>query len=418
MKRKSFIATAIAALFSPALSFAGDGAISYDLSNNVQMTLTPSFSTYIGTDQTIEGDKFFKKIDPALYYELALGATGAITTKSLGPDYKVLFGATAKISDGSGLLFKLNEKDFTDGSTVEVAFKDIYVGIGSLYGNLKYGRLGKNPGASIVDLFGEAAVYGRFDGRLSGVVRYESPDIKGVTFTLSKGKTQRIRGYKNIAEEGQDAKYSAEELYLGDKNAEDYDLDFYGATASYQLGDFALKYASSFTKNGITAVADAKEKNAFSHRFEGTYTKNDLVVGLGYQYAQTNTGFGAGLNEHSDISKNADGTPTFDSAEKAQAFFENSAYKTHELIASTSYTIGKFVPKAMFVYGRSGKKKADDVNSKECPAYFQAAVGVDYNFSEQTIASLSLGQFNRIDSKGGAKLIDSKHFGFGIAHSF
>jgi len=408
MKRKSFIATALATLFLPALSFAGDGAILYDLSNNVQMTLTPSFSTYIGTDQTIEGDKFFKQIDPALYYELAMGAEGSITSKSLGPDYKVLLGAAAKISDGSSLILKLHEKDFTDTSTMKVNFKEVYIGIGSLYGNLKYGRLAKNPGASIVDLLAESAIYGRFDGALSRVARYESPDINGVTFTLSKGKTQRVRGYKNIAEAGQDPKFSAEELYLGDEKATDYNLDFYGATVNYQLADFALKYAASVTKDGITAVSDAKEKNAFAHRFEATYTKNDLVAGLGYQYAQTNTGFDTALEGHNETL----------TAANAQTFFEGSIYKTHELIASTSYTIGKFVPKAVFVYGLSGKKNAEDTHSKECPAYFQAAIGVDYNFSEQTVASLSLSQVNRIDSKGGAKLADSKHFGFGIAHSF
>lgn len=413
MKRKSFIATALATLFSPALSFASDGAILYDLSNNVQMTLTPSFSTFIGGDQTAEGDKGFEKINPTLYYELEVGAEGAITSKSLGPDYKLLFGATTEISDESGLLFKLHEKDFTDPSTAKVDFEEVYVGIGSLYGNIKYGQLDKNPDESIVDLFGEAAVYGRFDDNLSRIVRYESPDIKGVTFTLSKGKTQRTRGFKNIA-----TGYSAEELYLGEKDAEDYNLDFYAATANYQLGDFALKYAGSFTKDGITADSSdsIKENNAFSHRFEGSYTKNDLFVGLGYQYAQTNTGWGTELDWHTDIAKNADGTPTFTDTGTAQGFFEKKIYKTHELIASTSYTIGKFVPTAVFAYGLSGKKAPDDDNSQAFPAYFQATVGVNYNFSEQTAASFLVTQFNRIDD--GAELTDAKHILFGISHTF
>ena len=420
MERKSFIATAIATLFSPVLSFASDGAILYDVSNNVQMTLTPSFSTSIWSDQTVEGDKGFEKINPTLCYELEAGVEGAITSKSLGPDYKLLFGATTKISDDSGLLFKLHEKDFTDPSTAKVDFKEVYVGIGSLYGNIKYGQLNKNPDASIVDLFGEAAVYGRFDDNLSRIVRYESPDIKGVTFTLSKGKTQRTRGFKNIAEGNGTAKYSAEELYLGDKDAEDYNLDFYAATANYQLGDFALKYAGSFTKNGITADSSdsIKEKNAFSHRFEGSYTKNDLSVGLGYQYAQTNTGWGTELDWHTGISKNADGAPTFDGPEAAQGFFDKKTYKTHELIASTSYTIGKFVPTAVFAYGLSGKAKEDDTNSQAFPAYFQSTVGVNYNFSEQTAASFLITKFNRIDDKDGPELTDAKHFLVGISHTF
>lgn len=403
MKRKSFIATALAALFSPALSFAGIDPISYDLSNNVQMTLTPSLSTYIGADQTIEANDKKINIDPVFDYELQVGAEGAITTKSLGPDYKVLLGATVELGDNnSELLFKIHKKDFTDPSTVKVDFNEVYIGIGSPYGNIKYGRLNKNRDYSNVDFTDGwvAGIYARFDDRLSRVFRYESPDINGATFTLSKGKTQRIRGYKNVANE---------ELNLGNENAIDYNLDFYGATANYQLGDFEFKYSGSFTKDGITALSDAKEKNAFAHRVEGTYTKNDLIVGLGYQYAQTNTGWGTGLSEHNDI-------PT--DANEAQTFFEGSVYKTHELIASTSYTIGKFVPKAIFAYGLSNKKDPKDDDSKESPAYFQAGVAIDYNFSEQTGATLVLTQINRIDEKGGAEFVDSKYFWFGVGHSF
>jgi hypothetical protein len=402
MKRKSIIATALATLFSPALSFADGSAIVHDISDSTQVTLTPSFSTYIGADQTAEGDDGFEKINPALYYELALGVEGTITSKLIGSDVKLLFGASGKILDDSGLLLKLHEKDFTDGSTAKLDLKEAYIGIGSLLGNIKYGRLDTRN--SIVDIFGLASVYGRFDGKLPSVIRYESPDINGATFTLSKSNIQRTKGYKNI-----DEKSSAEELLLDEK---DEQKDFYAATVNYGLGDFSLQYAGSLTKDGIVG----EDESAFFHRIEGTYTKGDLLVGLGYQYTKTNTGWGTEANWYSDIQTSSDGTLTVIEPEK---YFEKKIFKTHEIIASTSYTIGKFVPKVMLLYGLKGEKAPeDDANQQAFPAYLQCTLGLDYNFSSQTAASFSFTKTNRIDEKDGAKFIDSKNFSFGINHTF
>ena len=294
---------------------------------------------------------------------------------------RIGFKGSEDLGNGLKAIWQVESKLSIDGTNSNGnntwATRDSFVGFAGDYGKVRLGRLSTFGNSDLESLdtweYGSKAAgfgtYYRNDTRFANAIRYDSPDLAGLTLTA---------------------------VYGLDENG-DASQDKWNIGGTYAFSDMFVGF-DYLQKNDAFNDKDAKQ-----FRIEGGYNANNLYAALSYQY--TKAAVGAGFSWAGDFVSAANITPAL----------ANADIKTNEAGLTVGYTIDNFTPK--FSYAKGWDAKIDGKKESDT-GYDQWIVGVDYAFSKRTVAGLQYGQIKfDADDKFG-KNGDEKAYSLNVVHKF
>ena len=298
---------------------------------------------------------------------------------------RIGFKGSEDLGNGLKAIWQVESKLSIDGTAVNGpntwATRDSFIGFSGDYGKVRLGRLSTYGNLDLESLdtyeYGSKAAgfgtYYRNDTRFANAIRYDSPDLAGLTLAA---------------------------VYGFDENG-DTSQDKWNIGGTYAFSDMFVGFDYQQRNDVLGTSKDAKQ-----FRIEGGYNANNLYAALSYQYTKSAGGVFSWADSFLDV---AALTP----AELAE--LANSDVKTQEAGFTVGYTIDNFTPKFSYAKGWDAKINGDKLADS---GYDQWIVGVDYAFSKRTIAGLQYGQikFDAGDKYGVNG--DEKAYSLNVVHKF
>lgn len=373
---------------------------------------------------------------------LVLSLPNAIMGQYFAIDFETalsVFSTTPKSDLLLGAHFSFSPED--------LKIRDIYFGLGIPLGQFKYGILStlqNNPLTGFWKGHGanSSQIYERFDAPLKNSLAFESANWHGFSFRAIQGTSGYLTGIKNNLE------------------ATISDIPAIGGSIQYQQGGLLVRYTTLTKEQSISndiannapppnhrraielptpstqpeppqttpgdSTANKNTTNYKQKRVKVAYNQNNLSLCVGYQYITSKEGWGD-VSSVAPFSLSQETTKEFqDVVEKFNNLRQEPNvtitwpnFKTHEILASASYIVGKVKPKISFVYGKIDEKSIRDIaiDFSQCtsficyaaksllgktsksqqipmPNYKQYLIGIDYLLSPQTTLGASFGQIN------------------------
>lgn len=336
-------------------------------------------------------------------------------------------------------------------SPEDLKVRDIYLGLGIPIGQLKYGVLSTLQSNPLTGFWkGHAAnnsqIYERFDAPLKNSLAFESANWHGFSFRAIQGTSSYVTGITNNLEAtisdipaiGGSVQYQQGGILvryttLTKEQSMSDDISNNGSALNYRRrgwGEILKPPISAPEEPPQTTPADSTaNKNTTNYkqkRIEVAFNQNNLSLCLSYQYITSKEGWGD-VSSVSPVSLSQETTKDLKEAVRNFNILRQEPnvtiawpnFKTHEILASASYIVGKVKPKISFVYGKIDEKSIRDIamdfsqcTSTACtiasyglgkttisqqipmPNYTQYLIGVDYLLSPQTTLGASFGQIN------------------------
>lgn len=289
--------------------------------------------------------------------------------EDLGNGLKAIWQVESKLSiDGQNA-----DGTYSNGTGSNVwASRDSFVGFAGDFGSIKIGKLSTYGNLDLESLdtyeYGSKAAgfgtYYRNDTRFNNAVRYDSPDLAGLTFAA-------VYGFDEA--EGSANKWNI------------------GGTYAFSNMFVGVDYLQKDAKVGT----DSKQ-----FRIEGGVDANNLYAALSYQYTKSQGGAASWAGDFADAA--------------TLAAIADKDVKTNEAGLTVAYTVDRFVPKFSYAKGWDAKVDGDKASDT---GYDQWIVGVDYKFSKRTIAGLQYGQI-KFDGSDAGENGDEKAYSFNVVHKF
>jgi len=278
--------------------------------------------------------------------------------------------------------FNIDGTQGTGATNGTFANRDSFVGLQSNYGTLRLGHLSTYQNDSMEDVdpwtYSSDAlglgIFTRTDGRMKNAVRYDSPNLAGFNASLAYGANE-----SNYLDQNGDKRHPTG--------------DIYNVGLGYSNSGFFGKY-SYLRQNG----SDLSKGTSDSHRFEGGYNANNLLLAVGYQQTK---GFGEVATTTNENWLGYVKHPTLNNTDEL---------KTREYTMTASYTMGNVTPRFSYAHGQDMQLNGVSQNDT---SYDQYVVGADYTLSKRTKVGASVG---KIDFKGDNS--DVKAVGINLTHNF
>ncbi|MXR37605.1 porin [Craterilacuibacter sinensis] len=304
------------------------------------------------------------------------GDDGAVTNvDDIGS--RIGFKGSEDLGNGLKAIWQVESKLSIDGTDSNGnntwATRDSFVGFAGDFGKVRIGKLSTYGNLDLESLdtyeYGSKAAgfstFYRNDTRFNNAVRYDSPDLGGLTFAAAYGFDE--------------AAGSANKWNIG-------------GTYAFSNMFVGVDYLQKDAKVGT----DSKQ-----FRIEGGVDANNLYAALSYQYTKSQGGVASWAGDFADAA--------------ALAAIADKDVKTNEAGLTVAYTVDRFVPKFSYAKGWDAKIDGDKASDS---GYDQWIVGVDYKFSKRTIAGLQYGQI-KFDAGSDAGVNgDEKAVSFNVVHKF
>jgi len=310
-------------------------------------------------------------------YSSRIGFKGS---EDLGNGLKAIWKIESAVSlDGS------NDKSIGDDdfNGTGIGSREVYMGLASDYGTLRIGRINNTLNdLGMLDTweYGDGvdglATFTRTGKRLKNSVRFDSATYYGFSGSIG---------------------HSFDETTENNVGAENKGKTYFGL--NYENGPFAVYYGAQMQEDAFQKQAGDFARG-WQHRLEGTYSANNLFVGLGLQYVK-------GTDQ---AAYNGDLALKNGEAEKS--------LKSKEAAFTVGYTIGNITPKVTYAKGWDLKS---DAGKLENTGYDQWIVGADYALSKRTTAFVNYGQQKFEDGyvfTADQKDDTIKTFAVGMRHDF
>lgn len=293
---------------------------------------------------------------------------------------RIGFKGNEDLGNGLKAIWQVESKLSIDGTNSNGnntwATRDSFIGLAGDFGKVRLGKLSTYGNLDLESLdtyeYGsKAAGFGstlyRNDTRFNNAIRYDSPDLAGLTLAAVWGFDEN-----------------------GDASQDKWNI---GGTYAFSNMFVGFDYLQNND--------EAEGKDAKQFRLEGGYNANNLYAALSYQYTKSP---GGAFSWAGDFANAA-----------TLALVGDADVKTQEAGFTVGYTIDKFTPKFSYAKGWDAKVDGDDLADS---GYDQWIVGVDYAFSKRTIAGLQYGQvkFDADDKYG--KNGDEKAYSLNVVHKF
>lgn len=300
------------------------------------------------------------------------GAKDGSTTNVRDYGSRIGFRGNEDLGNGLKAIWQVEQTVSLAGNTTTGwSNRESFVGLTGDFGTLRIGNLRNYFDSDMrqtdaweydagLDWATGLKMYNRHTMRHGSAIRYDSPNFSGFEAAL-----QYISSDNENKEIG------------GSNSGLDENGKPFTDKAKYILG---LKYANAgiyakygFMLNNQGYMKDGERKAMQIHRVEAGYNANNLIVSLGYEYGKGVTPFGKATQLATE-----------------EALPEGKAVDSHQVVVTSSYTMGNLTPRVTYAHGFK-EKNVSTGDKSDNSKYDQVIVGGDYALSKRTTALLNVG---------------------------